>query len=129
MPEGHLMKWYPLTLLQIIILLILVALIDVFTIVQKDLVPETARPFSYLLVVFIVLLAYFFMVLPGEPMVLATTLAVTLGIIALVLILVQDVIIAYTISWRTGIVILGAVAGPLVAGYCYAKICPPAPAQ
>jgi hypothetical protein len=123
------MKWYPLAPLQIVILLILVAPTDVFTIIQKDFVPETARPVSYLVVVVIILLAYFFIIRPGEPVVLAMTLAIVLGIIALVLVIIQDVIIAYSISWRTLIVLLGAVAGPLVAGYCYIKIRPPALAE
>jgi hypothetical protein len=123
------MKWYPLTPLQFIILLVLVAIADLFTIVQKDLLPDMVRPFSYLLFVIIVLLAYFFIVRPDEPEALAQTLAIILGVIALVLILIKDVIIVYTISWRTAVVFLGAIAGPLVAGYCYAKTRPPAPVK
>jgi hypothetical protein len=122
------MKWYPLTPLQFIILLVLVAISDLFTIVQKDLLPDMVRPFSYLLFVIIVLLAFFIIVRPDEPQVLAQTLAIILGVIALVLILIQDVIIVYAISWRTAVVLLGAIAGPLVAGYFYAKISPPPPA-
>jgi len=116
------MKWYRLTTLQFIVLLFLIASADVFTIVQKNFFPEIFRPFSYLLFVVLVLLVFFFIVKPDEPMVLAETLTVILGIIALILVVIQDVIIAYSLSWRTGIVLLGAVAGPIAAGYCYAKI-------
>jgi len=123
------MKWYHLTILQFIILLCLIAIADVFTIVQTNFLPASVRPFSYLLFVVLVLIAFFFIVKPDNPMVLAQTLAVILGIIALILILIQDVILAYNLSWRTAIVLLGAVAGPVAAGYCYMKICAPAPAK
>ncbi len=123
------MKWYSLTAVQFVILLVLVAIADLFTIVQTQFLPAGVRPFTYLIFVVIVLLAFFFIVKPDEPMVLAQTLAVILGIIALILILVQDVILTYSISWRTGIVLLGAVAGPIAAGYCYAKIRTPAQAK
>ncbi|OPY37091.1 MAG: hypothetical protein A4E35_01554 [Methanoregula sp. PtaU1.Bin051] len=123
------MKWYPLTAVQFVILLILVAIADIFTIIQHYFVPDVARPLAYLVFVVLVLLAFFFIVKPAEPMVLAQTLAVILGIIALVLIIIQDVLIVYIISWRTGIVLLGAVAGPVVAGYVYAKIRQTAPVK
>jgi hypothetical protein len=116
------MKWYSLTTLQFIVLLFLVAVADVFTVVQKNFLPENVRPFSYLLFVVLVILAFFCIVRPGEPMILAQTLAVILGSIAIILVLIQDVLIAHTLSWRTAIVLLGAVAGPIVAGYLYAKI-------
>jgi len=116
------MKWYPLTAVQTIVLLVLVAVADIFTVAEKYFLPEGIRPLSYLIFVVLVLLGYFFIVRPADPMALATTLAVILGVIALVLIFIQDVIIAFTISWRTAVVLLGAIAGPFVAGYCYGKI-------
>jgi hypothetical protein len=70
----------------------------------------------------LVLLVFFFIVKPDDPVVLAKTLSVTLGIITIVLIIIQDVIIANSLSWRTAIVFLGAVGGPIIAGYVYAKI-------
>ena len=42
--------------------------------------------------------------------------------ITLILIIIQHVIIAQSVTWRTGIVLPGALAGPLAAGYCYAMI-------
>ena len=116
------MKWYHLTIFQLIILFFFIAVADVFTIAQKYFLPEFVRPFSYLLFVVLVLLAFFFIVKPDDSMVLAKTLSVILGIITIILIILQDVIIAQSLSWRTGIVFLGAVAAPIVAGYCYAMI-------
>jgi FtsH-binding integral membrane protein len=123
------MKWYHLTTFQVIILFFLIAIADVFTVAQKYFLPEIIRPFSYLLFVVLVMLVFFFIVKPNEPMVLATTLSVILGIITIFLVIIQDVIIANSVSWRTGIVFLGAVVGPLVAGYCYAIIHSQVPAR
>jgi hypothetical protein len=116
------MKWYPLTIPQFIILVFFIAIADVFTVAQKYFLPESARPFSYLLFVVLVMLVFFFIVRPDDPMVLAKTLSVILGIITIILIIIQDVIIAQSLTWKTGIVFLGAVAGPIAAGYCYAMI-------
>jgi hypothetical protein len=118
------MKWYHLTIPQIIILLFFIVIADVFTVAQKNFLPESVRPFSYLLFVVLVMLVFFFIVKPDDPMVLAKTLSVILGIITIILILIQDVIIAQSLSWRTGVVLFGAVAGPIAAGYCYAMIRP-----
>jgi hypothetical protein len=123
------MRWYPLTAVQFVILLFLVTIADVFTVVQKYFLPEIVRPFSYLLFVVLVLLVFFCIVTPDEPMVLAQTLTVILGAITVILILIQDVLIAHTLSWRTGVVFFGAIAGPLLAGYCYLKIHTPASAK
>jgi hypothetical protein len=116
------MKWYPFTLPQIGILIVLIGIADVFTIIQKYIFPEDVRPLTYVAFVILVLLAYFFIVRPGEPMALAGTLAVILGIVSLILILIQDVIIAYQISYRTIIVFLGAVIGPVIAGLLYSAM-------
>jgi hypothetical protein len=44
------------------------------------------------------------------------SLALILGVLAIILIIIQDVVIAYHLSYRTLITILGAVTGPFVAG-------------
>jgi hypothetical protein len=120
------MKWYPLQPLQIVVLLVLAALIDIFTILQKPLLPDTVRPFTYLLAALVLILAYFFYVKPDEPMVLASTLAVVLFVLAFVVVLVQNVIIAYTVSWRTIFTFIGAIVVPFVVAYMYEKIRGPA---
>jgi FtsH-binding integral membrane protein len=64
------MKWYHLKTFQLIILFSFIAIADAFTVAQKYFLPEVARPFSYLLFVVLVLLAFFFIVKPADPMVL-----------------------------------------------------------
>ncbi|HUK38597.1 MAG TPA: hypothetical protein VLV30_05735 [Methanomicrobiales archaeon] len=115
------MKLYPLTLAQVVVMLVLVALADAFTYAQGPLVPLELRPFTYLVFVVLALLLYFFLVRPRDWTALAGTLALVLGVIAIALVTVQDVIIAYRVSYRTPIVILGAVLGPYVAGWLYGR--------
>jgi hypothetical protein len=116
------MKLYPLSPVQIALLLVFVAIADVFTYIQGYFVPLPVRPFTYLLFVIVMLLVYFFVVKPKEAMTLAGTLALILGVLVIILVIIQDVVIAYTISYRTPIVILGAVIGPYVAGYLYSVL-------
>jgi hypothetical protein len=116
------MKWFPLKPLQIIVLLVLAALLDIFTIIQRPLLPDTVRPFTYLFAALILILAYFIYVRPDEPMVLASTLAVALFAIAFVVVLIQNVIITNTISWRTFFTFVGAIVCPFIVGYIYEKI-------
>jgi hypothetical protein len=116
------MKLYPLSIVQVTLLLIFVAFADLFTYVQGFVVPLEVRPFTYLLFVIVMLLVFFFFVMPKDWMALAGTLALLLGIIAIVLVIIQDVVIAYHLSWRTAVVILGPVAGSYVAGYLYSVL-------
>lgn len=116
------MNLYPLSPVQIALVLVFVAIADVFTYIQGYFVPLSVRPFTYLLFVIVMLLVYFFVVKPKDAMALAGTLALILGIIAIILVIIQDVVIAYTISYRTPIVILGAVIGPYIAGWVYGVV-------
>jgi hypothetical protein len=117
------MKWYPLTVFQVILLLIFVGIADLFTISQKYFVPEPVRPFTYVVFVIVLMHVYFLIVRPDRgPMVLAQTLSVILGVITLILVLVQDVLLASTLSWKTVIIFLGAVLGPVIAGYLYPAV-------
>jgi hypothetical protein len=113
------MKLYPLSPIQIALLLVFVAIADVFTYIQGSLVPFAFRPYTYLVFVIVVLLVYFFFVNPKDAMALAGTLALVLGILAIVLVIIQDVVIAYALSYRTLVVILGAIIGPYIAGWLY----------
>jgi hypothetical protein len=116
------MKWYPLTILQAIVLLLLVLITDAFTLIQAMIVPAQYRPVLYLLFIVLILVIFFVLVNPHEPKILAATLAVILGLIAAFLILVQDVILANNLSWRTVVVLLGAIAGPFASGWIYERI-------
>ena len=113
------MKLYPLSPIQIALLLVFVAIADVFTYIQGYFVPPSVRPFTYLLFVIVTLLVYFFFVKPNDTMALAGTLALILGVIAIILVIIQDVVIAYALSYRTPIVILEAIVGPYIAGWVY----------
>jgi hypothetical protein len=116
------MKLYPLSPVQIALLVVFVAFADAFTSIQGYFLPISIRPFTYVLFVIVMLLVYFFFVNPKDWMALAGTLALVLGIVAIALVIVQDVVIAYQLSWRTGVVILGPVIGSYVAGWLYGLI-------
>ena len=113
------MKLYPLSPAQIVLLIVFIAFADAFTYIQGYFVPLLLRPFTYVLFVIVMLLVYFFFVNPEDPIALAGTLALVLGIVAIALVIIQDVVIAYRLSWRTAIVILGPVIGAYIAGWLY----------
>jgi len=113
------MNWYRLSPLQWGILILFIALADVFTITQKFVIPEVLRPLAYVLFITAILLIFFFIVRPEDPVLLAQTLAVLLGVITIVLILIQDVILAFNLSWKTIVIFLGAILAPFIAGYLY----------
>jgi len=119
------MKLYPLSPVQIALLLVFVAIADVFTYIQGYFIPLAGRPFTYLIFVIVMLLVYFFFVNPTDAMALAGTLALVLGVLAIVLVVIQDVVIAYALSYRTLVVILGAIIGPYVAGGLYGVLAGP----
>lgn len=116
------MKWYHLTPVQWVILIVFIAIANVFTITQRYVVPEVIRPLAYVIVVIVLLLVFFFIVRPDEPMILGQTLAIILGGIAIVLIMIQDVILAPTLSWKAIVIFLGAIVAPFVAGFLYRVI-------
>jgi hypothetical protein len=113
------MKWYPLTTKESLVLLLVFIIGYVFTEVQHFFVPEAIRPFAYVAVVLLLLLAFFVFVKPADPMVLAKFLAVLLGGIVAVIIVIEDFLIRQNYSWRVGIVLGGAILCPLVAGGLY----------
>jgi len=119
------MKLYPLSPIEIVLLLVFIAFADLFTYIQAYFLPAEVRPFTYLLFVIVVLLVYFLFVRPKDWMALSGTLALVLGIVAIALVIVQDVMISYRLSWRTLVVILGAVIGPYVAGWLYGVLVKP----
>ncbi|NMB79972.1 MAG: hypothetical protein GYA23_12865 [Methanomicrobiales archaeon] len=117
------MKIYPLTAFEVLILLVLVFVVDILNSLQKTLLVPFIQPFVYLFMVIVALLSYFLLLRPEEPMALADSLALTLGVIVLILIIMQDIVIGFdTVSWNTIIILLGAIAGPFIAGFLYGKI-------
>jgi uncharacterized membrane protein len=55
-------------------------------------------------------------------MLLAKTLSIILCAFTIILILIQDVILTYSLSWKTIVVFIGALLGPVVAGYLFTII-------
>lgn len=113
------MKWYHLTPVQWIIFLVFIAIVNLFTITQRYMVPEMIRPLAYVMVVIVLFLVFFFIIRPDEPPVLSQTLAIILGVIAIMLIILQDVIIAFNLSWKTVVIFLGAILAPYIDAYLY----------
>jgi hypothetical protein len=123
------MKWYPLTTAQIIILIFFLTVADIYTVMQRQVFPEILRLFIYLFFLAFSMLAFFLFVKPDEPKALAKTLSVILCIATLILILIQNVIVTQSVSWLTGILLLGAVLAPVAAGYGYMRIYARTPAR
>jgi len=115
-------KWYHFTPVQWAILIVLIALANTFTVTQRYVVPEVLRPVAYVLFLILLILALFFIVSPVEPLLLAKTLAFILGVIAIVLIVIQDVILASTLSWKAMVIFLGAVLAPFIAWHIYGAL-------
>ncbi|MFA5001830.1 MAG: hypothetical protein WC502_02515 [Methanolinea sp.] len=113
------MKWYHLTPVQWIILIVFIAIVNLFTITQRYMVPEMIKPLAYVMVVIVLFLVFFFIIRPDEPSVLSQTLAIILGVIAIMLIIIQDVIIAFNLSWKTVVIFLGAILAPYIDAYLY----------
>jgi len=112
-------KWYHLTPVQWIILIVFIAIVNLFTITQRYMVPEMIKPLAYVMVVIVLFLVFFFIIRPDEPSVLSQTLAIILGVIAIMLIIIQDVIIAFNLSWKTVVIFLGAILAPYIDAYLY----------
>jgi hypothetical protein len=113
------MQWYPLTTRDSGLLIALFIITGLFAGIQPYFIPAIIRPFTYMLVVFLLLLGYFFIVKPHQPMELGKFLAVLLGAIVAVILVVRDILIRQNYSSTLTIVFVGAVLCPLVAAYLY----------
>lgn len=113
------MKWYPLTNRDWFLLLAVFIVGYISTEVQQYFIPEEIRPFTYLLAVFLLFLAFFCMVKPAEPVELGKFLATILGMVVAVIIVIEDFLIRHNNSYKVAIVLAGAVLIPLLAGYLY----------
>jgi hypothetical protein len=113
------MKCYPLAKKEYALLVVIFIAGYLFTELQYLLIPEATRPFSYLLAVTVLLLLFFSLVKPERPYELARFLAVLLGAIVAVIIVIEDIIIRHTLSYKLAVVLGGAIICPLVAGSLY----------
>jgi len=113
------MLWYPLTTREALLLLFVFVLSGIFSNLQPYFVAAPLRPFTYIFCLLLLLLAFFPVAGPADPIALAKFLAVLLGAIFAVVIVVKDVILRQNLSWNIAVVLAGVVLSPLVAGWCY----------
>jgi hypothetical protein len=113
------MKWYPLTTKEALLLLFVFVISGIFSNLQQYIVSPALRPFTYVFFLLLLLLAFFPVARPADPIALAKFLAVLLGAIFAVVIVIRDLIIQQNLSWNIAVILAGAVLCPLVAGWCY----------
>ena len=113
------MQWYPLTKRDASLLLAVFIISGLFNLVQPFFLPAGIRPFAYTVAVFLLLLGFFILVKPDQPMDLGKFLAVLLGAIVGGIILLRDIVIRQTYSTTLVIFFAGAILCPLVAAYLY----------
>jgi hypothetical protein len=114
------MQWYPLTNRDSGLLLGIFIFSGIFNVIQPYFIPVEIRPFTYALVVFLLLTGFFFRVKPEHPMELGKFLAVLLGAIVVGIIVLRDVLIRQNFSLAPAIFLAGAILYPLIAGCIYA---------
>jgi hypothetical protein len=113
------MRWYPFTVKEAFLLLLVFVASGVFSYLQPLFVEPAMLPFTYVLALLLLLLAYFPAVKPEDPLELSRFLAVLFGAIFGAMILIKEVIIRQNYSWQSGVLFAGAVLCPLIAGWLY----------
>jgi len=113
------MRWYPLTITEALLLLLVFLATGIFSRIQPYFIAPSLLPFTYVLFLFLLLLAYFPIARPADPLALARFLAVILGAIYAVMILLIEVIARHNYSWAGAVVLIGAILAPLAAGGIY----------
>jgi len=113
------MHWYPLTPKEALLLLLVFVMSGIFSYFQPYFISPVLVPFTYVLFLFLLLLAYFPVVRPADPMALAKFLAIILGAIYAVMIVFVEIIGRDNYSWSSAVVLAGAILCPLVAGWIY----------
>lgn len=98
---------------------LLLVLLYAWTVVQKLLFAEVARPFTLLAGALVLLLLFFAVVKPLKPYELARFLCFWLGSAAAFILLIQHVIIRFDLSYRAAIVLAVAVGGPYLTALLY----------
>jgi len=113
------MQWYPLTVKEALLLLVVFVISGIFSNLQQYFVEPALRPYTYVFALLLLLLAFFPAAKPADPLALAKFLAVLLGAIFALMIVLKDLILQQNLSWNIAIVLAGAVLSPLVAGGLY----------
>lgn len=116
------MHWYPLTTKEALLLLVVFLISGIFSHLQQYFVAPSERPFTYVLVLFLLMLAFYPAAKPADPLQLAKFLAVVIGTIFAAMIVLKDLVIRQNLSWNIAVLLAGAVLCPLVAGWCYHQV-------
>lgn len=113
------MRWYPIKAREAALLLVVFLMSGIFAHLQQYFIAPSLLPFTYVFVLFLLMLAFFPAARPEDPPGLARFLSVLLGVLYAALIIVREIIIRHNYSWSSVIVLAGVVLSPLVAGYIY----------
>jgi len=113
---------FPLKWKEYLILVIIFALLYIFTITQKLYLPEHIRPFTLLVVVIAGMYLFFQIVKPLSPYKLSRFLSFWFGLIVAVIIIILHVIIRHDISYKAVVIFSVTVASPFIVGFIYKKI-------
>jgi hypothetical protein len=113
------MEWYPLTTRDSGLLIAIFIITGIFARVQQYFITAGTRPFTYMFVVFLFLVGFFFIMKPERPFELGKFLAVLLGAIVAIVLIIRDILILQNYSTMLTIVFAGAVLLPLAAAFLY----------
>ncbi len=118
------MPFYPLTGKEAVFLLLVFVMTGIFSHFQPYFIVPSLVPYTYVLFLFLLLLAYFPVVRPADPRALAKFLALVLGAIYAVMILLIEIIGRHNYSMGSIVVLVGVVLSPLIAGWIYRLLLP-----
>jgi hypothetical protein len=113
------MQWYPLTNRDASLLLAVFILSGLFNLLQPFFISPGVRPFAYAVVVSLLLLGFFCLVKPDQPMELGKFLAVLLGGIVGLIIFFRDILIRQNFSLTLVLFFAGAILCPLIVAFLY----------
>lgn len=123
------MPLYPLSGKEALLLLLVFVMSGIFSHMQPYFIAPSLIPYTYVLFLFLLLLAYFPIVRPADPLALAKFLAMVLGAIYAVMIVLVEVIGRHNFSPGSIVVLAGAILSPLIAGWLYGLLLPPRPSR
>jgi hypothetical protein len=116
------MNWYPLSTKEALLLLLVFGMSGIFSYIQQYFLPPSLLPFTYIFFIFLLLLAFFPIARPANPLALAKFLSLILGVIYTAMIVLREFIIRHNYSWHSAIVIAGVIVSPLIAGWLYTLV-------
>ncbi len=118
------MPFYPLNGKEAVFLLLIFVMTGIFSHFQPYFIAPSLVPYTYVLFLFLLVLAYFPVVRPADPLALAKFLALVLGAIYAIMIVLVEIIGRHNYSPASIVVLAGAVLSPLIAGWIYCHTLP-----